>query len=238
MRGVDVRPQATNRGSDYATAQRRARAHHPAPMPSPGGSATASTYAERGTRLNLDRQDAIVEALLDHVVIGPGTPGARMLDLSRVSPCGASERAPRRARVLALRACARRLGRLRRPAAPPPDAITVGSVTLHRDPLRRTGSPRPNAPRDASGRSARSVPTAHHTAGGPCQPSASADDHAPRRRAPPSTPEAPARARSAASGPTTGMPLRLETLRDLIAMQPAAMRRSSARTTCATYFDR
>jgi site-specific DNA recombinase len=36
--------------------------------------------------LNLDRQQAIVSALLDHAVIGPGTPGARSLDASRVQP--------------------------------------------------------------------------------------------------------------------------------------------------------
>jgi site-specific DNA recombinase len=35
--------------------------------------------------LNLSRQHAIVSALVDHVVIGPGTPGARALDPSRVS---------------------------------------------------------------------------------------------------------------------------------------------------------
>jgi site-specific DNA recombinase len=35
--------------------------------------------------LNLSRQHAIVEALVDHAVIGPGTPGARVLDPSRMS---------------------------------------------------------------------------------------------------------------------------------------------------------
>ncbi|WKN47845.1 recombinase family protein [Nocardioides sp. Arc9.136] len=34
--------------------------------------------------LNLSRQHAIVEALVDHVVIGPGTPGAQALDPGRV----------------------------------------------------------------------------------------------------------------------------------------------------------
>ena len=36
--------------------------------------------------LNLDRQVAVVRTLLDHAVIGPGTPGARTLDVNRVSP--------------------------------------------------------------------------------------------------------------------------------------------------------
>jgi site-specific DNA recombinase len=36
--------------------------------------------------LNLDWQHAIVTALLDHAVIGPGTPGARSLDPNRVQP--------------------------------------------------------------------------------------------------------------------------------------------------------
>lgn len=36
--------------------------------------------------LNLDRQHAIIRAVLDHAVIAPGTPGARALDPARVSP--------------------------------------------------------------------------------------------------------------------------------------------------------
>jgi hypothetical protein len=35
--------------------------------------------------LNLDRQHAIVSALIDHAVIGPGSPGAQELDPARVS---------------------------------------------------------------------------------------------------------------------------------------------------------
>jgi hypothetical protein len=35
--------------------------------------------------LNLSRQHAIVAALVDHINIGPGTPGTRGLDPSRVS---------------------------------------------------------------------------------------------------------------------------------------------------------
>lgn len=36
--------------------------------------------------LDLTRQAAIVTAVLDHIVIGPGTPGARQLDPDRVDP--------------------------------------------------------------------------------------------------------------------------------------------------------
>ncbi|WP_082594133.1 recombinase family protein [Phycicoccus sp. Soil802] len=36
--------------------------------------------------LNLDRQHAVISALLEHAVVGPGTPGARGLDPSRVQP--------------------------------------------------------------------------------------------------------------------------------------------------------
>lgn len=36
--------------------------------------------------LNLDRQAAVVRALVEHIVIGPGTPGARTLDIERVQP--------------------------------------------------------------------------------------------------------------------------------------------------------
>jgi hypothetical protein len=36
--------------------------------------------------LNLDRQSAVVRALVEHVVIAPGTPGARTLDIERVQP--------------------------------------------------------------------------------------------------------------------------------------------------------
>lgn len=34
--------------------------------------------------LNLDRQHAVIAALVEHIVIGPGTPGARGLDPDRV----------------------------------------------------------------------------------------------------------------------------------------------------------
>ncbi|ODR05657.1 serine recombinase [Mycobacterium shimoidei] len=36
--------------------------------------------------LGLDRQQAIVKAVLDHAVIAPGTPGSRSLDINRVQP--------------------------------------------------------------------------------------------------------------------------------------------------------
>lgn len=36
--------------------------------------------------LTLDRQHAIIKAVLDHTVIAPGTPGARSLDINRVQP--------------------------------------------------------------------------------------------------------------------------------------------------------
>jgi len=44
----------------------------------------ASELRGQWADLNLTRQNAIVEALLDHAVIGPGTPGARGVDPARV----------------------------------------------------------------------------------------------------------------------------------------------------------
>jgi DNA invertase Pin-like site-specific DNA recombinase len=46
------------------------------------GQALSAQWAD----LNLDRQRAIVDALLDHAVIGPGVSGARALDPERVTP--------------------------------------------------------------------------------------------------------------------------------------------------------
>jgi DNA invertase Pin-like site-specific DNA recombinase len=46
------------------------------------GSALRAQWAS----LNLTRQHAIVAAILDHAVIGPGAPGARSLDPARVTP--------------------------------------------------------------------------------------------------------------------------------------------------------
>lgn len=36
--------------------------------------------------LDIDRQQAVVKSVLDHVVIAPGTPGSRSLDINRVQP--------------------------------------------------------------------------------------------------------------------------------------------------------
>lgn len=46
----------------------------------------AQQLRDQWAGLTLTRQAAIVRALLDHVVIAPGTPGARSLDLNRVRP--------------------------------------------------------------------------------------------------------------------------------------------------------
>ncbi|MFL6138517.1 MAG: recombinase family protein [Frankiaceae bacterium] len=47
---------------------------------------TGAELGERWAGLNLTRQHAIVAAILDHAVIGPGRPGAKGLDASRVQP--------------------------------------------------------------------------------------------------------------------------------------------------------
>ena len=41
---------------------------------------------QRWDSLTLDRQHAIVRAVLDYAVIAPGTPGAHTLDINRVQP--------------------------------------------------------------------------------------------------------------------------------------------------------
>jgi site-specific DNA recombinase len=46
----------------------------------------AQQLRDRWDGLTLTRQAAIVRALVDHIVIQPGTPGARSLDLNRVRP--------------------------------------------------------------------------------------------------------------------------------------------------------
>lgn len=46
------------------------------------GAALRTQWAD----LTLDRQHAIIKAVLDHAVIGPGTPGTRSLDINRVQP--------------------------------------------------------------------------------------------------------------------------------------------------------
>jgi len=45
-----------------------------------------SALRESWPELNLDRQAAIVAAVLDHAVIGAGKPGSRTLDPNRVTP--------------------------------------------------------------------------------------------------------------------------------------------------------
>ena len=47
---------------------------------------TGSDLRARWSTLNLDRQAAILRAVLDHVVIGPGVNGARTLDPDRITP--------------------------------------------------------------------------------------------------------------------------------------------------------
>jgi site-specific DNA recombinase len=59
------------------------------------GSDTTAVYELAGTGgilreqwpdLDLERQEAIIKAILDHAVIAPGTPGSRSLDINRVQP--------------------------------------------------------------------------------------------------------------------------------------------------------
>jgi site-specific DNA recombinase len=47
---------------------------------------TGGTLAKQWPDLDLDRQQAIINAVLDHAVIAPGTPGSRRLDINRVQP--------------------------------------------------------------------------------------------------------------------------------------------------------
>jgi len=47
---------------------------------------TGGTLAKQWPDLDLDRQQAIINAVLDHTVIAPGTPGSRRLDINRVQP--------------------------------------------------------------------------------------------------------------------------------------------------------
>jgi len=64
--------------------RRLARANDTDALPSLIGNGQALGRA--WDSLNLDRQVAIITALLDHAVIGPGQPGARTLDPARVQP--------------------------------------------------------------------------------------------------------------------------------------------------------
>lgn len=47
---------------------------------------TGGILRDQWPDLALDRQQAIIKAVLDHAVIAPGTPGARSLDINRVQP--------------------------------------------------------------------------------------------------------------------------------------------------------
>ena len=66
-------------------AERRLERTGPAPALA-GWVGNASELGDRWASLNLERQAAIIAAVLDHAVIGPGTPGARSLDPERVHP--------------------------------------------------------------------------------------------------------------------------------------------------------
>ncbi|HWY01272.1 MAG TPA: recombinase family protein, partial [Mycobacterium sp.] len=47
---------------------------------------TGGALRKQWPNLELERQQAIIKAVLDHAVIAPGTPGSRSLDISRVQP--------------------------------------------------------------------------------------------------------------------------------------------------------
>jgi len=68
----------------HDTERRLARATHSDALAGLVGN--ASRLRTQWPGLNLDRQHAIVAAVLDHAVIAPGTPGARSLDPARVDP--------------------------------------------------------------------------------------------------------------------------------------------------------
>ena len=50
------------------------------------GKSRGGALRQRWDSLTLDRQHAIVRAVLDYAVIAPGTPGAHTLDINRVQP--------------------------------------------------------------------------------------------------------------------------------------------------------
>lgn len=66
-------------------AERRLERISPAPALT-GWVGNASELGDRWASLNLERQAAIIAAVLDHAVIGPGVTGARSLDPDRVQP--------------------------------------------------------------------------------------------------------------------------------------------------------
>ena len=47
---------------------------------------TGGILRDQWPDLDLERQQAIIKAVLDHAVIAPGAPGARRLDINRVQP--------------------------------------------------------------------------------------------------------------------------------------------------------
>ena len=51
-----------------------------------GLTGNGTVVREQWAGLGIDRRQAIIRAVLDHAVIGPGTPGARTLDINRVQP--------------------------------------------------------------------------------------------------------------------------------------------------------
>ena len=66
-------------------AERRLERTSPAPALT-GWVGNATELGDRWASLTLERQAAIIAAVLDHAVIGPGTAGARALDPERVQP--------------------------------------------------------------------------------------------------------------------------------------------------------
>ena len=51
-----------------------------------GLTGNGTVVREQWDSLGIDRRQAIIRAVLDHAIIGPGTPGARTLDIHRVQP--------------------------------------------------------------------------------------------------------------------------------------------------------
>ena len=153
------------------TSARRRLATSPARGSSTPTSGKVPPYASSGHDLNLDRQRAIVKALVDHVEILPGVLGARAVAIDRVRPGVAPLSESRAGGVLALRACAR---------APVACALSSTATRVDRGPIRRRGPELPAPRRSCSTRPAPLDPTLRgrhdhctHTAGGPCQPSSS-----------------------------------------------------------------
>ena len=167
-------------------------------------SATRRHCASRGTSLDLTRQHAIVEALLDHVVVAPRPP--RLQPLRRVP-------------------LAPGLARLSPPATPRPPPAPRGSVTFRRQPLLQAQDARPTP---ARGPCSRRQPHCAQQAGGPCHPS-TLDDSQTRFGCATERPEACSITLVRPSRRSSLTLRRLESLRDLVAVQPrpAGPRRAS-----------